>query len=68
MAKQAEKHSQGLLQQRWFITAIAHNNWNRKIMTRYVNRLLLLKAIVKDTVNTFTDVEKCTFPKEISKC
>jgi len=37
-------------------------------MARYVNRLLLLKTIVKDTVNTFTDVEKkFTFPKEISK-
>lgn len=46
---------------RMFILARAHNNWNRKLKMRYVNRLSLLKTIVRDTVNTFTDVENTHF-------
>lgn len=52
---------------RVFILARAHNNWNRELKMRYVNRLSLLKTIVRDTVNTFSDVEKHTFLEELSK-
>lgn len=52
---------------RVFILARAHNNWNRELKMRYVNRLSLLKTIVRDTVNTFSDVEKHTFLEKLSK-